>query len=263
MKTVKKVILILFIVLIVVIAALGIWQRENINSFINSVRYSKDEISGKIDDNNKKMNTIVETTEYIDVRSGGLTAEEEKALADGEISQEDAIKIIRGQTSLEEIRAKKAEASAVQQAEQTEKPKPVEKEEQVSSQPSGAQTQKEPTKEEVMTDEVSNIVAELYVVKANFLSQLESTGQQMYNEYIATHYDRTKITSIVDNYLPVVASLESECDTTINGLLSQLETSLKKGGGDLGLVNEIRQYYYKEKSLKKSYYLNLIYENSN
>ena len=34
-----------------------------------------------------------------------------------------------------------------------------------------------------MTDEVSNIVAELYVIKADFISRLEEIGEQMYYEY--------------------------------------------------------------------------------
>ena len=260
MRTVKKVLLIVFVLLLVLIAALGIWQRDNINSFINSLKYSEEEISQKLDDNNKKMDDIVETTKYIDVKKGGLTAEEEKAVTSGEITEEDAVKIMRGQTSLEEIKSQKQENSDNKSV--TANPPKTENEQAPASQKPVEEPPKEATKEEVMTDEVSNIVAELYVIKANFIAQLESIGQQMYNEYIATHYDPTKIMSIVDKYLPTVSQLEAQCDSTINGLLSQLEAALKKGDGDLGLVNEIRQYYYKEKSLKKSYYLNLIYENS-
>ena len=110
--------------------------------------------------------------------------------------------------------------------------------------------------------ETQEELADRSELSKGFISQLENTGQQMYNEYIATHYDPTKIMSIVDKYLPVVSQLEAECDATINNLLSELKTALENGGGDLSLINEIRQYYYKEKSLKKSYYMNLIYANS-
>ena len=255
MKTFKRIVLIVFSILLVIIVALGIWQRDNIKSFVNFLKYSEEEISQKIDDNNKKMDDIVETTEYIDVKKGGFTPEEEKALTSGEISEEEAIKIMRGQTSLEEIKTQNQEKDESKPA--LEK-MPDKKSEQA---PPESKPVEEP-EEKNMTDEASNIVAELYVVKANFISQLENTGQQMYNEYIATHYDPTKIMSIVDKYLPVVSQLEAECDATINNLLSELKTALENGGGDLSLINEIRQYYYKEKSLKKSYYMNLIYANS-
>ena len=254
MKTFKKIILIIFIILLVIIAALGIWQRDNIKSFVNFLKYSEEEISQKIDDNNKKMDDIVETTKYIDVKTGGFTPEEEKALTSGEISEEEAIKIMRGQTSLEEIKEQK----------QKEDSKPASKEipDKKSEQTPTVSGKTEKPKEKDMTDEASDIVAELYVVKANFISRLEGIGQQMYNEYIATYYDPTKIMPIVDKYLPVVSQLEAECDATINSLLSKLKTALEKGGGDLSLINQIRKYYYKEKSLKKSQYMNLIYENS-
>ena len=253
MKTFKRIILIIFIILLVIVAALGIWQRDNIKSFVNFLKYSEEEISQKIEDNNKKMDDIVETTKYIDVKKGGFTPEEEKALTSGEISEEEAIKIMRGQTSLEEIKAQKQENS---------KPAPKEKTDKAGEQAPPVSDTAEKPKEKNMTDEASDIVAELYVVKANFISQLEGMGQQMYDEYVATYYDPTKIMSIVDKYLPIVSQLESECDATINGLLSELKTALEKGGGDLALVNQIKQYYYKEKSLKKSHYMNLIYANS-
>ncbi len=250
MKKFKIALLVFLCVLIVAAAVLGIWQRENIFSFVNSLRYSETEITAKLDDNNKKMQKLVEDTDYIEIR-GGLTEEEENALKNNEISADDAVKLVRGQTTLEEIKTSKTQeqptdgqaSPPVQQTTPTEPQKPAEPE-------------KEPTKEEVMKDNVSDIIAQLYVVKSDFVNRLNGIGAKAYEIYKANGSNKESLTSIAEGFAPEIGALESECDGKVNELLAQLKTELEKGGGDLSLVSEVKQYYYNEKSLTKSYYLN-------
>jgi len=282
MKTAKRTILIVFLVLLIILVAVGIWQKDNIKSFINSVRYTETEISKKLEDNAQKMDDIVEKTDYIDVRKGGLTPDEEAAVANGEITKEEAVDIVRGKTTLEKIREEKANSSEKPNStdnpsdEKTNKPtdknpdkttdKPSDKNpdkttdktteknpdkttdkttdknpDKTTDKVPAEKPKEEPPKEEKpqdgMTDEVSNIVAELYVVKSDFISRLESLGAAMYYEYAeVTNYDRSMVDAIINKNLPAVASLERECDTKINSLLKDLEAALKRGGGDLSLL---------------------------
>ena len=257
MKTVRRIILIVFLIAVIAIAAVGIWQRDNIVSFVNSLRYSETEISDKRVSNEQKMQEITETTDYIDVR-GGLTSEEEQALASGEITSDDAIKLVRGQTTLEELRAMKATPDTQDTAAQTQSPSASEKlpGQDNAQPPKASEESRKPTKQEIMTEKVSNIVAELYVVKSDFISQLHAAGMRAHDQFVAQGKNYKELPSLIEIYIPVAGDLEKNCDTKVNELLKQLEEALTEGGGDLSLVNEIRQYYYEEKSLTKTYYLN-------
>ena len=240
-------------VLVAALIVAGVWQWDNIVSLVNSVRYSETQISKKLEHNNEKLQKMVDNTEYINIR-GGLTPEEEHALASGEITVEDAVNLVRGSTSLEQIRENAAGGSPPDDSSsQTEAPSSSnEKGGGESKEQGGTKTEETDT----MTDEVSAIVAELYVVKSEFLAKLNSTGMQAYDEYVARGSDSSQLNAIIESYMPAAGKLETECDQKVASLLTRLEAALKKGGGDLSLVNEIRQYYYNEKSLTKSYYLN-------
>ncbi len=261
MKKKTKIALVVIFAIVALIAALGFWQRDNIRAFVDSLKYSEEQITQKLDDNTKKMQEIVEKTDYINIR-GALTPEEEAALASGEISDLDAMKLVKGETTLEEIRAAKTQSEQVPQPESaSEKPQTEEKPQTPSAlvQAQPEQKPKKKTPAEIMEEEVSNIVAQLYVEKSSFVSQLEGLANDAAAQYSASGGGKEKTTEIVNAYLPKATELEKTCDAKVAALLTKLENSLKKGGGDLALVDEVRQFYYKEKGLKKSYYLSKIY----
>ena len=255
-KKVLKIVLLSVLAIIVVTAAvlcirfkdaLRLVTWDNIVSLVNSQRYSTDELETQLNENKKKMEDIAEESPHINIR-GDLTEEANTALKEGKITKDDAVGIVKGDTTLEKVLSDKAAES---QNPDTQSKEP--------SQSTPDESSKEPENEpeaEAPKDRVSEIVAELYVVQADFIARLEAVGDAAYADYKAIHYDRSKITSIVDSYTGTVANMEAECDATVRGLLAELETELNKVGGDLSLVSEIRQFYYKEKSLKKSYYLN-------
>lgn len=248
MKKVKIIVLSVLGVLIAAVLAVGIWQKDNVISFVNSLRYSDTEIADKLDDNGKKLQKIVDETEYIDIR-GGLTEEEENALKNNEITQDDAIKLVRGETTLEQI--KSGENSETVDDVKTEASAPVQNPNNEVGKSDGT-----PSKEEIMKDNVSNIIAQLYVVKSDFINKLHEVGSKAYETYKANGSDKSTLTSIADSYAGEIGGLESECDAKVDELLVQLKTELEKGGGDLSLISQVKDYYYKEKSLTKSYYIN-------
>ncbi len=250
---VKKVVLVILAVLLVIIIALCIRFRnilslvtwDNIVSAWNAWWYSTDDIEKQMQDNKAKMEKIAEEDPLIDIR-GELTDEEALALKNGEITAEEAKRIVKGEITLEEIRKSKNKAEeAPEPTEPADEPPPPEEPVQEPAQSTG-------------NDKVSEIVAELYVIQAEFITKLEAIGDQAYADYKATHYDRSKVMDIVDSYVATVGQLESECDEKVNSLIKELKAELTKVGRDHSLAKEIQNYYYTEKSLKKSYYLNKL-----
>lgn len=268
-KIIKITLLSILAVIVVTLGALGIRYRnivrivfnwDNIVSFVNS-RKSTEEIEKKMETNKAKMEKIAEENPLINIR-GELTAEEAKAYADGKITREEAVKLVKGDATLEEILAAKEPEKKPEEEPKAEKPEDKAADTKTESPPKAEPPKKEETVETQApvkneeADKVSALVAELYVVQADFISRLEALGDQAYADYEACHYDRNQIVTIVDSYTGTVGTMEAECDAKVRALLKELEAELKAVGGDLGLVKEIRDYYYDEKSLKKSYYLN-------
>ncbi len=253
-KITKIIIFSIFGFILAILIFLGIRYRDtvrlvfnwdNIVSFVNSQRYSGEEIEGKMQENKKQMEEIAQNDPNINIR-GDLTEEEAKALKDGLITQREAVAIVKGDTTLKEILSKKEEKK--------EDEKDDKKEDESPSKETGAKPQADPPKQ----DRASEIIAELYVVQADFISRLEALGDRAYEDYKAQNYDRSKVMDIVDGYTGEVNKMELECDTKVKELLTELEAELTKTGGDLSVIKEIRKYYYKEKSLKKTYYLNKL-----
>ena len=299
-----KVFLIILLVLLLGIGFLCVryWHiikiianKENIDAYVNSKKYTTEEIKGQMEENKIKMEKIAEESPLIQIR-GELTEEEVEALKNGEITQEEAKSLVKGELTLEEIRENKAAGETQQDSEptkeetsnkktETEEKKPASSKESsktstdkkasdtssskstsgdkaskpsadnkdtTSGKPSSSSKPAEPE------DKVSEIVSELYVIQADFMNRLEAVGNQAYADYKATSYDRSQVMPIVDSYTATVGAMEAECDGKVNGLLKELDAELKKNGEDRSMVKEIRNYYYKEKSLKKSYYLDQL-----
>lgn len=259
-KRIKIILVIILAIILSVLIALGIRFRntagvlfnwDNIVSFVNSVRYNNEDLENKLNDNQTKMEKLAEESPHINIR-GDLTEDEKTALNEGKITKDDAVQIIKGDSTLEEILVTKENtASADKGAEPSKEQTPPSEESPLPQEPEAERPPK---------DRVSEIVAELYVIQADFIARLEGVGDSAYADYKAIHYDRSQVAAIVDSYMGTVTALEAECDNTIKALLDELTAELQKVGGDMNLVKEIRNFYYSEKSLKKSYYLNKMYQ---
>lgn len=258
-----------------------VFDWDNVVSFVNSQRYNREEIEGQMKDNKEKMEKIAEENPHINIR-GDLTEEESKALSEGKITHEEAVSIVKGDATLEGVIASKEDNSAKEEkpGKDKEEPKPTtgktpdktDTGKETSTPPPETKPDKTDTKNETPEqkpseenkepeppkDRASEIIAELYVIQADFISRIEAIGDKAYADYEAIRYKRDQIPAIVNSYSGEVSALERECDGKVRILLTELETELKKVDGDISVVKEIQTYYYKEKSLKKAYYLNRL-----
>ena len=95
-----KIFIVVFLIIAIPVGVLAVWQRENINSFIYSMKYSDDDLSKMLDKNKEELNSAVSGVKGTTPRE--LKDDEIAALGKGEISEDDAVEISLGLTTLHE-----------------------------------------------------------------------------------------------------------------------------------------------------------------
>ncbi len=236
MNKTLKVVLIVLSVLLILCAVLGIWQRENIFALIDGVKYSQEELSNLVSDNEKIITEALD--DYSDVEVREVEDHELAAFEEGKISQDDLVQIVLGQTSLEKAIEKKDTTTPEKEPE---KPKP-----------------QNPEPSSNGDSEVAALIARIYVLKSTYVGKLDSLIAEAKSEYIALPDEKRNTSAkqkILSAKIGKAASLESECNAAVEGILSELSTVLKKYNRDMSLVESIRKAYANEKQLKKSYYI--------
>lgn len=114
--------------------------------------------------------------------------------------------------------------------------------------------------EEEYNRRVSELVAQIYVIKSNFTSELAAFETRIVTSYKALPAEqRTTATKarIVSENMGYVAGLEAQCDAQVNAVTSELSEFLTSCGKDTSLVDSIQTAYANEKELKKAYYISL------
>ena len=63
---------------------------------------------------------------------------------------------------------------------------------------------------------------------------------------------------LISKHMSIALSLMNQCDAKVAKLVNELETELKKLGGDTSIIKTIKDAYENEKALKKAQYLKLM-----
>lgn len=225
MKKPLKITLIIILILLVGISAAAIWQRDNIKAFYLGMKYSSpDEISALMDDNDKIIEDALK--EYNAGEIAELDEEQKKELESGALTEQEAIDIVLGK-----------------------------KDGRGQSTGSAKGTKKDETDEKI-----SQQIAKMYVLKAQYTSALEGLRSSIIAEYKALPKDKHTTASkeaLGKKALGMAASLESSCDANVNAVISELKSILSAAGRDMSLVSSIQTAYNNEKQLKKAYYINM------
>lgn len=228
MKLWKKVLLICLAVVAVSVAAVAVWQRNNIAAVVETLSNSDEQIAEKLDKNKKKLEEELKD-KYPSIISD-FTAEEEKKIMKGELSVEDAVSSLNKE--YESVRGKYNVKST-----------------------GNAETDKKVDKL------IGDKVIELYSLKAYYLGQLGQLEATAKREYAALPDSQKNLSgkkTIVARHMGQANSLLSQCDSKVSSLLSSLQSELKACGGDTSIIKTIQSAYENEKALKKAYYLKLL-----
>lgn len=107
---------------------------------------------------------------------------------------------------------------------------------------------------------VSELVAKVYSVKADFNSKLSAFESKVIADYKALPPEqRTSATKarIVSENMSYVMGLEAQCDAQVKTITDELYAIMTANGKPTTLVDQINAAYISEKENKKAYYISL------
>ncbi len=128
----------------------------------------------------------------------------------------------------------------------------------VQNNTSGADTTTESSQTAGMA-QISQYVAQMYVLKSSFTGQLSGLYNQAISSYDAlpsSQKNEAGKSSIIKELYPKAVALEASCDKQVATILKELEALLVKQGESTELVTKMKTAYYQEKSLVKAQYMN-------
>ena len=212
----------IIIAVVVLLVCLFLWQKNNIEALYLFLTKDSEGVSNYIDETQKKLEEEIKG--YTEHLPRTLTEEEENMLASGELSVEDAAKILM---------------------EEPDEPEPAEKEpekvtevpEKVTSETTVTESKEEvkPTKENSSEASTGNIIkrytANFYSLKAYYIGQLnqvEASARSEYSALSATERKNLSKAAFIGKYVGYATSLQSECDSKVEGLLADMKKEILK-----------------------------------
>lgn len=228
MKLWKKITLGLLLLLVIAVAAVTIWQWNNIQAAIYTFTKSEQQIASELDANKGKLQSELKERYDIDVKD--FTAEEERQIMTGEISTDDAVK------------------------------KMTEEYEKIKEQYNIKSTGNVETDRKV-DNLVGDKIIELYSLKAYYLGQLGQLEATVKREYAALPKEKRNSSGkkeLAGKHIGYAYALMEQCDVKVASLVSELNNELKALKADTAIIGLIQSTYENEKALKKAYYLKLL-----
>lgn len=284
---------IILIITVLLIAALGIWQRNNIEALIIFSTHSTEDTEKLIQENKEKLAETLK--QYSDVVPRDLTPEEEAKIASGEMSIAEATEMLMAEAESGEVKNEDNSATLPSSSTDDEtKTEPVKKDPVQSStpaqispsndntsatkptqsgssspskdntsttKPSQSSTATSTKKENKAAPIIKRYTAELYSMKAYYIGQLSQIESRAKNEFDTMDpEEKRKLSkaSFIAKYAGYATTLMVECDGKVNSLLSSMKQELTDAGQDTAVISTIRQAYESEKAARKAYYLNMV-----
>lgn len=262
---VRNALLIILVLLLLIVGIVAFVFRDylaQIPRLYKGMSYSSDEISSMQADNDKKANELLNNLAVETMRD--LTDEERQLLASGELSESDAISLIQGlmppidfsEVTTDEIDETDVpdETSAADTSVDTSATKPAVTTAQTTTKGKDTHEALTPERAAELQNRVSEIIAEIYLLRATYLNKIETLIADTKAEYIALpkdqHNMKGKMRIIEKSLVPKGNALEAECDTSMNKLLTELEGVLNELGTGTAIIDEIKATYQEQKDLK-------------
>lgn len=252
------------------------WQWKNAKLVFLGFFYSEEQRMQMVEEKEKNVQAILDELPDVDITP--LSPQADRLIAEGIISEEEAMGIVTKETTLENLMEEKGVAFKENERgktilvvkdekgnyvpykdpKQIAKPsqEPVQTEEQaeseVSSIPAESAGPQKPVQKDTPVKQSSalqDLIAKIYVLRSTYIGKLDATIAQAKKEYSA---DKSRKSELKGKYLRIGSNMEKECDAQMEALISQIHAELVRTGGDLSLIDEIRAVYEQEKSAKKA-----------
>lgn len=239
---------------VIIVAALCIWQQNNIKALFIFATNNSEQTEKLIEENKNKISEVMEKYPEASVRE--LTEEEEEKIANGEMSVSEAVDMLISEAN-EKISGSNSSQSESKPSDSVSPTTPS----QQTSDASGKTNNSANSNHSKESAIIQRYTAELYSMKAYYigqLNQIEGKARAEYSAMSATEKKNLSKAVFVGKYVGYATGLLGECDGKVNSLLASMKSELKAVGGDLSIISTIKQAYEGEKAARKAYYLNMV-----
>lgn len=109
---------------------------------------------------------------------------------------------------------------------------------------------------------VAEITADAYILRGEYIIALETMYSEAEEALSALEEDNdtSDVAALVSDYLARASSLERQCDSRINTIVSNLEQVIMEYNGDPDIVDTLIETYANEKATKKAWYISRLEE---
>ena len=279
--TVKKIILFILIILLIAVGVVLLINYRNIKSIYRGLTTNIDDIQQQMTQNDQNIadalaeSGISLTKEELDLFSDGSLSQDEisaiilksmtegsadEVLPDAEKSDDDENGTENTDVTAPETSTDSSDGKTNNGGKGTSSTSNGTSKSSQNSSNTSALPKSSGTDEAEYNKKVADLVAKVYVIKANFTSSLAAFENDIISSYKAlptserTNANKAKI--VADN-MSYALGLEAQCDAQIAAVTDELTALLKQYGKDTALVDSINSAYQQEKELKKAYYLSL------
>lgn len=230
----KKIFLWILIVFVIASLSLAWYFKDTIKVVIGGITETPEQLQERKENLDNKQKEALEKAGLDNIRPLDETEKEE--LDKGNITKDEAIEIITGKTTLDDIKQNKENVQSGKPEQQAPASKPV---------------------DNSVNERVAQLVGEIYVLEANFTSQLNSLEAWALSQFepVPMEQKLAKKKELAAIGFPKLAALERECDTKVEAILSELNEVLKASGQSTELVDQIRNAYEEKKIVTKSHYI--------
>ncbi|MBQ7901499.1 MAG: hypothetical protein IJ365_06005, partial [Clostridia bacterium] len=231
---------------------------------IDGMRYDEHEIEQQAQQSEKNVTDYLESNNIGTIRP--LTEEESAAVTSGEITEQDAVKIVTGSMTLEEAKQNKAEQDKAGQNNTQQQKPDSNTASQPQSRPSKNNTEQQQPEDDNRQQQsvdydalISEKVAQLYIVKANFYAEFNSAWAAEKAAYLALPKEQRKkgkIAEIVKSKMGEGLAMEKKYDGQVDAIITELKELLTAAGRSTELADTVKEAYNQEKKAKKAQLIN-------
>ena len=241
-------------------------QQDNLKAAANARKYTQEQLLEKKEENRQAVEKALEK-QYPELHVRDLTDQERAALRDGTLSREEIISALLG---LDEQGHKNSgthtDPPEPTRDPVTETPAPTTGPE--SSLPAApvetplpketAVPEPEPPPTDPYSEELASIVAEIYVMREEYIAQLDEMMARARAEYSAkpeSERTHSKLVKWASGYISEASVLEKQCDARMDEVLAKVKALAEEYGEDTEIVDTLAYFYAEEKSIQKSLYI--------
>ena len=243
------------------VGALTVWQWNNISAALSFVRFSQEKLEEKLVANDQTIKDAVEANPSVTIRE--VTEEERAALRDGTLTQEELVQSLLQKPETEpkpepEQSPKPQTTPQTKPEQMPEEEKPSQSTQQPGQAPAASTPPEQETQQSEYEQQVNALIAEVLVLREEFLMKLDDLQAAAIADYKALPADQrttTKLLSFVGGYLAKGLDMEKQCDAEIEAIVLELEQVLRKNGDDITIAETVFDTYLEEKTLKKAWYM--------